>query len=288
MLDLAGRYSLGEFCELIDGLDLFPVEPQRGEVSRLYRRWTFHSAALDLALRQAGTPLHAGAGARAAAADVRRLAAPRRAADARADLEPAGPLPDAALQARRHHLVDARADRGAGRDRRGGLDRLQGAVPRHHRRPGARPGAVSARRRGLPRRVAGGPRPRHRRHRRALAGEHDRITWDAPIHSIADIEALPVRAADGQHQAVADRRAAASCATPTTTAPSTASAPTAAASSSWARAAARPSTWPRCFTPTRPTTWRRWASTRTTRRRAGRQPAAGSRRRRRLSLGLGP
>jgi len=24
-----------------------------------------------------------------------------------------------------------------------------------------------------------------------LAGEHDRITWDAPIHSIADIEALP-------------------------------------------------------------------------------------------------
>ena len=25
----------------------------------------------------------------------------------------------------------------------------------------------------------------------ALACEHDRITWDAPIHSIADIEALP-------------------------------------------------------------------------------------------------
>src|SRR6201996_6039777 len=59
VLDLAGSYTLGEFCELIDGLDLFPVEPQRGEVSRLYRRWTFHSAALDLALRQAGVPLHA-------------------------------------------------------------------------------------------------------------------------------------------------------------------------------------------------------------------------------------
>ena len=54
---LAGRYTLGEFCGLIDGLDLFPVEPQR-EVSRLYRRWTFHSAALDLALRQANRPLH--------------------------------------------------------------------------------------------------------------------------------------------------------------------------------------------------------------------------------------
>jgi L-alanine-DL-glutamate epimerase-like enolase superfamily enzyme len=55
--DLAGARTLAEFCELIDGLDLFPVEPQR-EVSRLYRRWTFHSAALDLALAQAGKPLH--------------------------------------------------------------------------------------------------------------------------------------------------------------------------------------------------------------------------------------
>ena len=46
---LSGRHTLGEFCELVDSLDLFPVEPQR-DVSRLYRRWTFHSAALDLAL----------------------------------------------------------------------------------------------------------------------------------------------------------------------------------------------------------------------------------------------
>ena len=54
---LAGRYALGEFCELVNSLDLFPVEPQR-DVSRLYRRWTFQSAALDLALRQAGRALH--------------------------------------------------------------------------------------------------------------------------------------------------------------------------------------------------------------------------------------
>jgi L-alanine-DL-glutamate epimerase-like enolase superfamily enzyme len=54
---LAGTYTLGEFCELIDTLDLFPNEPNR-DVSRLYRRWTFHSAALDLALSQAGKPLH--------------------------------------------------------------------------------------------------------------------------------------------------------------------------------------------------------------------------------------
>src|SRR5215218_3832991 len=57
-LDLAGETTLGDFCERTDVLDLFPVEPVRGEVSRLYRRWTFQSAALDLALRQAGRTLH--------------------------------------------------------------------------------------------------------------------------------------------------------------------------------------------------------------------------------------
>jgi hypothetical protein len=54
--DLAGSYTLSEFCARVDALDLFPVAPQR-DVSRLYRRWTFHSAALDLALRQADRPL---------------------------------------------------------------------------------------------------------------------------------------------------------------------------------------------------------------------------------------
>src|SRR5436853_4873975 len=57
VLDVAGETTLGDFCARVDALDLFPVEPVRGEVSRLYRRWAFHSAALDLALRQAGKPL---------------------------------------------------------------------------------------------------------------------------------------------------------------------------------------------------------------------------------------
>ena len=53
---LSGRFTLADFCEHVDSLDLFPVAPKR-DVSRLYRRWTFHSAALDLALAQAGQPL---------------------------------------------------------------------------------------------------------------------------------------------------------------------------------------------------------------------------------------
>jgi L-alanine-DL-glutamate epimerase-like enolase superfamily enzyme len=57
VLDLAGKRTIGEFCVLAGGLDLFPVAPVR-DVSRRYRRWAFESAALDLALRQAGRSLH--------------------------------------------------------------------------------------------------------------------------------------------------------------------------------------------------------------------------------------
>ena len=55
-LDLTGPRTVGEFCELMGETDLFPVPPER-EVSRLYRRWAFESAALSLALKQAGTDL---------------------------------------------------------------------------------------------------------------------------------------------------------------------------------------------------------------------------------------
>src|SRR3954451_17776859 len=56
VLDLAGEHTISSFSELLDGLDLFPSPPER-EVSANYRRWAFESAALDLALRQAGKSL---------------------------------------------------------------------------------------------------------------------------------------------------------------------------------------------------------------------------------------
>ena len=61
-LDLSGRHTLESFSDLLATLDPFPSEPVRGDVSRLYRTWAYESAALDLALRQAGTPLHAVVG----------------------------------------------------------------------------------------------------------------------------------------------------------------------------------------------------------------------------------
>jgi L-alanine-DL-glutamate epimerase-like enolase superfamily enzyme len=56
-LPLAGRWTITSLSEHIAALDLFPQAPQR-EVSRRYRVWAYESAALDLALRQAGTTLH--------------------------------------------------------------------------------------------------------------------------------------------------------------------------------------------------------------------------------------
>jgi L-alanine-DL-glutamate epimerase-like enolase superfamily enzyme len=56
-LALGGSWTIGSLSERLATLDLFPQEPQR-EVSRRYRTWAYESAALDLALRQAGTTLH--------------------------------------------------------------------------------------------------------------------------------------------------------------------------------------------------------------------------------------
>ncbi len=57
VLDLSGPETLGEACELLGELDLFPGAPPEREPSRHYRRWAYESAALDLALRQNGLAL---------------------------------------------------------------------------------------------------------------------------------------------------------------------------------------------------------------------------------------
>src|SRR3954454_21090671 len=58
-LPLEGEFTFDSFSEHLGALDLFPgFEPQQ-PVYRRYRRWGFESAALDLALRQAATSLHA-------------------------------------------------------------------------------------------------------------------------------------------------------------------------------------------------------------------------------------
>jgi L-alanine-DL-glutamate epimerase-like enolase superfamily enzyme len=56
-LPLAGSGSLAELSARLEGRDLFAAPPAQEEAARDYRRWAFESAALDLALRQSGLSL---------------------------------------------------------------------------------------------------------------------------------------------------------------------------------------------------------------------------------------
>jgi hypothetical protein len=187
---LAGTYALAEFCELVNSLDLFPQQPQR-DVSRLYRRWTFHSAALDLALRQAGRTLE----------DVlRRPARPvtfvvslrlgepptmnpitRRLArypTLRFKLDPTSSwTPELITQVVATNAVDSVDFKSL----------YRGTVVDQPPDPVLYSRVVDA----FPNAWLEDPDVVTPETAAVLAEHHDRITWDAPIHSIDDIEALP-------------------------------------------------------------------------------------------------
>jgi L-alanine-DL-glutamate epimerase-like enolase superfamily enzyme len=195
-LDLAsgGETTLGELCERFDALDLFPVEPVRGEVSRLYRRWAFHSAALDLALRQADKSLHELVGrtprpvmfvnsrrlaeedGTASIAEVERLL--ERYPTLRFKLDPTPAWDDALIAAlAATGAVDSADFKGLYR----GTVVDNPADPALYRRVAE----------GFPGAWLEDPDLSAPGIDEVLAPHRDRITWDAPIHSIADIEALP-------------------------------------------------------------------------------------------------
>ena len=56
-LPLEGEWTLAGFCEHLATLELWP-EPPEWDGALRFRQWAFESAALDLALRQAGRSLH--------------------------------------------------------------------------------------------------------------------------------------------------------------------------------------------------------------------------------------
>jgi hypothetical protein len=56
-LPLVGEWTLDGFSGHLGGLDLFAGRPPHEQFQRPYRRWAFESAALDLALRQANLSL---------------------------------------------------------------------------------------------------------------------------------------------------------------------------------------------------------------------------------------
>ncbi len=192
---LAFSGSFAEFSDHLDGIDLFPAGPPvREEISPAYRRWAFESAALDLALRQAGTNLAEALGREprpvnfvnsmrlSASAEEPSSIEPLRARLAvyptlRFKLDPFNDWDD--------ELIAALAETGA-------IDSLD----------------LKGFYKGTPVDVVTDPElyakliesfpdawledPDVTEETRPLLDPvSERVTWDAPIHSIADIEAMP-------------------------------------------------------------------------------------------------
>ncbi len=187
---LSGSFTLAEFCELVDSLDLFPVAPKR-DVSRLYRRWTFHSAALDLALAQAGQPLweRLGREPRPLTFVVSlRLGEPPT-------LDPVEGLlaKYPSLRFKLDPTTSWTPELIAALVATGAVDSVDfkslysGTIVDQPPDPVLYQRVVDA----FPRAWIEDPDVVTPETAAVLAGEHDRITWDAPIHSIDDIEALP-------------------------------------------------------------------------------------------------
>jgi len=189
VLPLAGSWTFAGFAEHVGGLDLFPAEPVR-DVSRLYRRWAFESAALDLALRQAGTTLAAALGIEPRPVTFvvsLRLGSP-------ATIEPLRSRLDA------YPTLRFKLDPTSGWDDEliaalvatGAVDSVdfkghyKGTVVDQAPDPELYRLVVEA----FPDAWIEDPALTDET-RAVLAGTEDRITWDAPIHSIEDIEALP-------------------------------------------------------------------------------------------------
>ena len=185
VLPLAGRHTLGSFSSLLDGLDL----QERASFEADHRRWGYESAALDLTLRQAGLALAEAVGR--APRPVRYVvskglgsepsAAPLRALlelypEMRFKLDAAKSWSDALIAELaglgRADVVDFkgvfRGDFGEPPDA-DLYGRVAEAFPDAWLEdPGLTPETDAV-----------------------LEPHRGRITWDAPIHSLADVDALP-------------------------------------------------------------------------------------------------
>jgi hypothetical protein len=189
-LPLAGEHTIGSFSELVGSLDLFPGEALEQPAFRLYRRWGLESAALDLALAQADLPLGDVVGR--TPASVRFVVSLRLGKPSTID-----PVRDRlALYPWLRFKLDAVSDWDddlvAELAATGAVDSVDfkgayvGTVVDQPADPALYRRVVE----GFPDAWLEDPKLTPET-LEILDGARDRVTWDAPIHSVADIEALP-------------------------------------------------------------------------------------------------
>jgi L-alanine-DL-glutamate epimerase-like enolase superfamily enzyme len=192
VLELAGEWTFDSFSEHLATLDLFPGFTPQQEVYRRYRRWGFESAALDLALRQAGTSLHellgrtpepvtfvvsSRMGEPPTIAPVQRRLAVYPQIRFKLDATPDWP----------EELIVALQETGA-------VDSIdfKGAYKGTIVDTPTDPDFYRHIAQSFPDAWLEDPDLETDEARNALAPFQDRITWDAPIHSVSDILAAPV------------------------------------------------------------------------------------------------
>ena len=186
-LPLAGEWTIESFSTHLDGLELWP-EPPGMPAFHDYRRWAFESAALDLALRQKGVSLVEAVGREpqplrfvvsmrwdeASLEPVRRLLEVHP--STRFKVDPvAGWTPELVAELAELGVVDTADLKG----------QYEGTVVDNPPNPDLYRWVAE----GLPDAWLEDPALTEETDT-VLRPYRDRITWDAPIHSVADIEAL--------------------------------------------------------------------------------------------------
>ena len=179
---VAGRFTLASFSAHLETLALFPRPPE-WEAERDYRRWAYESAALDLALRQAGRGLPEVLGR-----EVKPL---RFVGSMHGAIEEW-----LAVYPRMRFKLDAHEDwteeRIAALAATGAVDvvDLKGYYRGTPVDLAADPALYRRIAEGLPAALLEDPWLDEQT-RPVLEPHRDRLTWDAPIHSVEDVRALP-------------------------------------------------------------------------------------------------
>jgi len=188
--DLAGEYTFDEFSAELDDVDLWPADDPDREDSQHYRRWAFEAAALDLALRQADEtladclpvahdPVRFVVSSRLPDGDSGRVETLlERYPDAELKLDPTSEWPDSTFDFLRETDAVRILDLKGAYE---GTDVDQAPDPALYERVFE----------GFPDAVVEDPAVTDDT-REIVEAHADRVSWDAPIHSLEDVRAQPV------------------------------------------------------------------------------------------------
>jgi hypothetical protein len=183
-LELAGSWTLDEVSRLLAATELFPAGPPASPVSTNYRRWAVESAALDLALRQAGISLGQALGR--SYRPVRFIVSTRHDPRVWLEIDPRlefkldptseweRPYMEALAATGRVRVLDFKAY-------------YAGTIVDQE----SNPALYRALSELFPDAIIEDP-ALDIEAREALSGAEERLSWDAPIHSLEDVEALPL------------------------------------------------------------------------------------------------